>query len=134
MFGQIASGNFFDVLGPQMAAGRTFRADEDQTPGASPVAVITYGLWQRRFGGDPNIVGQSITVNGRPFAVIGVTGEGFRGTATLGGPELWVPLSMYREILSGPEHRLLQLAARAVLRGGGAAEARPHRCSRRRPT
>jgi predicted permease len=101
VFGQIASGNFFEVLGPPMAAGRTFRADEDQTPGASPVVVLTYGLWQRRFGGDPRLVGQSITLNGRPFSVIGVTGEGFRGTATIGGPELWVPLSMYREILSG---------------------------------
>jgi predicted permease len=102
VFGQIASGNFFEVLGPPMAAGRGFRADEDQTPGASPVVVMTYGLWQRRFGGDPGIVGKAVTINGRPFNVIGVTGEGFRGTATLGGPELWVPLSMYREILSGP--------------------------------
>ncbi len=102
VFGQLASGNFFEVLGAPMAAGRAFRADEDSTPGASPVVVMTYGLWQRRFGGDPGIVGQSITLNGRPFSVIGVTGEGFRGTATLGGPEMWVPLSMYREMLSGP--------------------------------
>ncbi len=102
VFAQIASGNFFDVLGPPMAAGRTFVADEDNQPGASPVAVLTYGLWQRRFGGREDLIGQPITLNGRPFTVIGVTGEGFRGTATLGGPELWVPFSMYREALSGP--------------------------------
>ena len=102
VFAQIASGNFFDVLGPPMAAGRTFVPDEDNQPGASPVAVLTYGLWQRRFGGREDLIGQPITLNGRPFTVIGVTGEGFRGTATLGGPELWVPFSMYREALSGP--------------------------------
>ncbi len=101
VFAQIASGNFFDVLGPPMAAGRTFVPDEDTTPGGSPVVVLTYGLWQRRFGGSEDLIGQPIVVNGRPFTVIGVTGEGFRGTATLGGPELWVPMSMYREVLSG---------------------------------
>ena len=86
----------------RMAAGRTFVADEDSQPGGSPVAVLTYGLWQRRFGGRADLIGQPIVLNGRPFTVIGVTGEGFRGTATLGGPELWVPISMYREVLSGP--------------------------------
>ncbi len=49
-----------------------------------------------------DLIGQPIALNGRPFTVIGVTGEGFRGTATLGGPELWVPFSMYREALTGP--------------------------------
>lgn len=102
VFAQLATGNYFEVLGPRLAAGRTFRPDEDTTPGASPVVVLTYGLWQRRFGGDPGLIGQPITVNARPFTVIGVTGEGFRGTATLGGPELWVPMSMYREVLTGP--------------------------------
>ncbi len=102
VFAQIATGNFFDVLGPPLAAGRTFLPDEDTTPGASPVVVLTYGLWQRRFGGAVDLIGQPITINGRPFTVIGITGEGFRGTATLGGPELWVPMSMYREVLTGP--------------------------------
>ena len=101
VFAQLVSGNYFDVLGPSLAAGRTFRADEDTTPGASPVVVLGYGLWQRRFGGDPAAVGRALTLNGRPFTVIGVTREGFRGTATFGGPELWVPMSMYREVLSG---------------------------------
>ena len=102
VFAQIASGNFFDVLGPPMAAGRTFLPDEDSQLGASPVTVLTYGLWQRRFGGRQDLIGQPITINGRPFTVVGVTGESFRGTATLGGPELWVPFSMYRETLTGP--------------------------------
>jgi len=101
VFAQLVSGNYFEVLGPALAAGRTFRADEDTTPGASPVVVLGYGLWQRRFGGDAAAVGRALTLNGRPFTVIGVTREGFRGTATFGGPELWVPMSMYREVLSG---------------------------------
>ena len=101
VFAQLVSGNYFEVLGPALAAGRTFRADEDSTPGASPVVVLGYGLWQRRVGGDAAAVGRALTLNGRPFTVIGVTREGFRGTATFGGPELWVPMSMYREVLSG---------------------------------
>lgn len=100
-FGQIVSGNFFDVLGPRLAAGRTFLPEEDAQLGGSPVVVLSYGLWARQFGGRRDLIGQAITLNGRPFTVIGVTGEGFRGTATLGGPELWLPLSMYREVLTG---------------------------------
>ena len=101
VFGQIVSGSFFDVLGPPMAAGRTFGPDDDRELGARPVTILAHGLWQRRFGGRPDIVNQSITLNGHPFTVIGVAGEGFRGTNTIGGPDLWVPFAMYREVLSG---------------------------------
>ena len=100
VFGSIVSGNYFDVLGAPMAAGRAFRADEDSTPGAHPVVVLSHGLWQRRFGGSTDIVGSEITLNGRAFTVVGVAGQGFRGTNALGGPELWVPMAMYREVLS----------------------------------
>lgn len=101
VFGQIATGNYFDVLGAPIAAGRTFRPDEDGQPGANPVIVLSYGLWQRRYGGRTDLIGQTITLNGLSFTVVGVTAEGFRGTAQLGGPELWVPLAMYREVLTG---------------------------------
>jgi macrolide transport system ATP-binding/permease protein len=101
VFGQAVTGNYFDVLGTPMAAGRTFAPDEDSQPGAHPVVVLSYGLWQRRFGGRPDIVGDTIVLNGSRFTVIGVTAEGFRGANTLGGPELWVPLAMYRQVLTG---------------------------------
>jgi predicted permease len=100
VFGGVVTGNYFDVLGVRMAVGRAFRPDEDQALGAHPVIVLSHGLWQRRFGGREDIVGKEITVNGRKFTVIGVAGQGFRGTFALGGPEAWVPMAMYREVMS----------------------------------
>ena len=101
LFAQIVSGNYFDVLRPPLAAGRTFLPDEDQQLGAHPVVVLSHGLWTRRFGADPGIVGKPLTLNGQSFNVIGVTAEGFRGTFPVGGPDLWVPFAMYREVLTG---------------------------------
>ena len=100
VFGGVVTGNYFDVLGVRMAVGRAFRPDEDQALGAHPVIVLSHGLWQRRFGARDDIVGKEITVNGRKFTVIGVAGQGFRGTFALGGPEAWVPMAMYREVMS----------------------------------
>src|SRR4030095_6393698 len=61
--GILVSGNFLDVVGVKTLLGRGFLNDEDQ-PGKDPVALISYGLWQRRFGADPNIVNKTITLNG----------------------------------------------------------------------
>jgi putative ABC transport system permease protein len=99
IFGQMVSGNYFDVLGAPMAAGRGFLPEEDQRFGEHPVTVLGYGLWQRRFGGDPNIVGQKIRLNGHDFTVIGVTEQSFRGTQPVGGPDLWVPFAMNQQLL-----------------------------------
>src|SRR5258708_3108296 len=71
--GAVVSGNYFDVLGVKAQIGRTFLPEEDRTPNAHPVAVIGHGLWQRHFGGDPNVVGQTITLNEHEFNIIGVT-------------------------------------------------------------
>jgi predicted permease len=100
VFGQMVSGNFFDVLGAPMAAGRGFIPEEDKTFGEHPVTVLTYGLWQRRFGGDPAITGKQIRLNGHDFTVVGVTAQGFRGTTPVGGPELWVPFAMNQQLLA----------------------------------
>ena len=70
------TGNFLDVLGVKPALGRGFATDEDQ-PGKDAVAILTYGLWQRRFGGDPGIVNKTITLNGVTRTVIGVMPQGF---------------------------------------------------------
>jgi predicted permease len=101
VLGQMVTGNYFDVLGAPIAAGRTFLPEEDAQLGAHPVTVLSYALWQRRFGGDPGAVGRSIRLNGHDFTVIGVTARGFRGTAPVGGPDLWVPFAMHRELLTG---------------------------------
>ncbi len=128
VFGEIVTGNYFDVLGAPIAAGRGFRASADDTPGASAVVVLSHGLWQRRYGGRADIVGDTITVNGRAFTVIGVTGEGFRGTTTLGGPEMWVPFGLHREVTTGftaenwDSRRALLFQVNGRLRPGATAE------------
>src|SRR5579871_459131 len=68
--------SFFSVLGVKPSLGRSFLARED-TPHGAPVVVLSHALWQRRFAGRPDILGQSIVVNGKPFAVIGVMPPGF---------------------------------------------------------
>ena len=67
---------FFAMLGVQAALGRTFVLEEEQ-PGRERVVILTDGLWRRRFGGDPGIVGETVLIDGRPFAVIGVLPRGF---------------------------------------------------------
>jgi len=101
LFCQLVNGNFFDVVGVQPEVGRWFRPDEDEVPGAHPVAVISHGLWKRQFGGDSNIVGQTIRVNAQPFSVIGVTPSDFHDLGTLGSPDIFIPIAMHGEILMG---------------------------------
>jgi predicted permease len=91
VIGQLVTGNFFGLLGAQPAIGRTFGTAE-ATAGNNQVMVLSHRLWQRRFGSDPNIVGQTITANGRPFTVVGV----MRPEFSFQGPryQLWVPLPL----------------------------------------
>jgi predicted permease len=86
--------NFFDVLGVQPAVGRFFRPDEDTHPGGDNVAVLSHGLWQRRFGGDPAMVGSVVEIANRPFTVVGIAPREFNGG--MGGLrfDLWIPVSM----------------------------------------
>ena len=86
------SANFFKVLGVEPTLGRDFRAEEDQPLLKRGATVITYGLWQRRFGGDEGIVGRSITLDDEPFTVVGVLPREFH-FARLGDPDLFVTLS-----------------------------------------
>jgi predicted permease len=99
VFTELVSGNYFDVLGVRPLRGRFFRPDEDEAPGTHPVVVMGHGLWQRRFGGDPGVIGREIEINGLGFSVVGVAPEGFKGVNALGGPELWAPSAMYGQVL-----------------------------------
>ncbi len=90
--GLITSGTYFEVLGFPPAAGRFFTA-EDDTPGATPVTVLSHALWRRRFGSASDIVGRAITINGRALTVIGIAPEGFAGTELGLAVELWVPIA-----------------------------------------
>ncbi len=99
--GALVSGNYFDVLGVRPAFGRTFRPEEDATPGSHPVVVLGYGLWQRRFGADPGLVGRTVLLNGRAFTVVGIAARGFYGPEVLRTPEVFVPMMMYDQVLFG---------------------------------
>src|SRR5215208_5242532 len=92
--GAIVSGNFFDTLGVRAQLGRVISTEDDKTPGAHPVAVISQGLWQRRFAGDRNVVGRQLLLNGNTFTVIGVLPAGFDGLQRGVVRDLYVPLMM----------------------------------------
>jgi predicted permease len=92
--GELVSGTFFDVLGVGPAVGRLFTAEDDKKPGGHPVVVLTHGFWTRRFAADPRIVGQSVSINGQPFTVLGVSAAGFYGVEVGAPVDVFVPLAM----------------------------------------
>lgn len=104
VWGYLVSGNYFDVLGVAPVRGRAFLPEEDQTPGAYPVVMISYVCWQTRFAGNPNIAGSQITLNGRNFTIVGVAPKGFNGTEVAYAPELFVPMMMAREVEPGSNY------------------------------
>jgi macrolide transport system ATP-binding/permease protein len=96
--GEIVSGNYFDVLGVRPALGRTFTPEEDRAPNAHPVVVLSYGLWQRRFSSDPELVGRAIYLNGRSFTVIGIAPPSFKGTMFAEERDFWAPIMMQAQL------------------------------------
>jgi predicted permease len=90
---EFVSAGYFPLLGLSPVIGRTFSAEEDRTPGAHPVAVIGNGLWRRRFGADPQVIGRTLTIDGRPYTIIGVLPAEFRGQ--WGNAEMWLPTMMW---------------------------------------
>ncbi len=101
MWVPLVSGNFFDVLGVRAELGRTFLPDEDRRGAARPVAVLSHAFWNRQFGANPKIVGQSIRLNDQDYTVIGVVAGGFRGFWGSGNVDLWVPMAMNAHVLGG---------------------------------
>ncbi|HSE19724.1 MAG TPA: ABC transporter permease [Pyrinomonadaceae bacterium] len=94
IWGYEVSGNYFDVLKVKAIHGRTFLPEEDQTKNSHPVIVVGYDCWQRRFAGDPGLVGKDVLINNHQFKVIGIAPEGFKGTEFVYSPEIWLPASM----------------------------------------
>jgi len=91
--GQLVSGNYFATLKTSSVKGRLLDENDDRLD-TSPVAVISYGSWERHFGLDPNVVGRKITVNGMPAEIVGVTAQGFFGAQVGTAPEFWLPTAM----------------------------------------
>ena len=92
--GETITSNFFRVLGIPIANGREFRDDENVTPGASPVIIVSHGLWQRSLGGSPNAIGATVKISGVEYTVVGIAPPQFAGTVPGIAADFWVPLTM----------------------------------------
>jgi predicted permease len=99
----IVTANYFDVLGVRPVLGRGFLPEEETGEGAHPVAVIGYGLWQRRFAGDRGVIGRPITINKAGYTVVGVAPRGFAGTYGGMQQEMFVPMTMAARLTSTPK-------------------------------
>lgn len=96
---EIVSGNYFRVLGVRAAAGRLLDESDDQSEGASPVCVISYRLWQERFGGRADVIGRRVLLNTEPFQIVGVSEAGFTGASLHEQDGLYMPASMAEKFL-----------------------------------
>jgi predicted permease len=91
---RLVSGNYFSMLGAGAKIGRVLNEEDDAHPGAGPVAVMSHGFWERRFGGRPDVLGRTLKFNGAVFTIIGVGAPEFFGTEVGFAPDFWIPLSM----------------------------------------
>ncbi|PYR59024.1 MAG: hypothetical protein DMF91_15790 [Acidobacteria bacterium] len=123
----LATCNYFQVLKADMTVGRGFLPEECAAAGATPVAVLTYGFWQRRFGGDPAVLGKALRLNRHAFTIVGVAARDFAGTE-LSVPDVWVPVTMQPQLRERPallEPNASWLIAVGRLKAGvGVAQAR----------
>jgi predicted permease len=96
----LVSGNFFEVLGAGTTIGRPIIPDDTRSMGANAVAVLSYGFWQQRFGGDPGILNRQVSIDGQALTVVGVAARGFDGVAMGEAPAAFIPVTMTRQLLS----------------------------------
>lgn len=105
----LVSGNYFTMLGIDAALGRTFAANEGVEIDDATVAILSHKLWENRFGSDPKVIGSSVTINAKPFTVIGVTPREFAGTTPGSVPDLYLPITAFGQITAfrpGNDHPL----------------------------
>lgn len=99
--GQLVSGNYYAVLGVHAMLGRTITPDDDRALGESPVCVISHNYWQRRFAGDPAVIGKTLRLGATPFTIIGVTPPEFFGLEVGSSLDISVPLMMQQQVMPG---------------------------------
>jgi putative ABC transport system permease protein len=115
---ELVSGNYFDVIGVRPALGRLFTQSDDLVPNANPVAVLSYGYWQRHFGRNPAVLNLTIHVNGYPFTIVGVAHAAFRSITVGDAPDIFAPMMMKAQVtpswndLDGRRSRWLNIVAR----------------------
>jgi len=99
----LVAGNFFDVLGAEPLMGRTLEPSDDNGAASRPVAVISYGYWQRGFGGQPDVLGKTMLVNSTGFTVIGVMPPKFYGVELDDNPpDMWLPIGFQEQVMLMP--------------------------------
>ena len=98
---RLVSGEYFEALGLQPAAGRFFTPEADRVRGGAPIAVISYAFWESRFALDPAVLGKSIQIRNNSFEVVGVTTPSFFGETVGAAPDLWIPITMQDVIYPG---------------------------------
>jgi len=96
-FGQSVAGGFFSSLGIEMSVGRGF-SPEDDLAGATPTTVLSHEYWVRRYGADPDVVGQTILLNNEPYVIVGVAGPGFLGVSAAARPQFWLPFEQFLRV------------------------------------
>ncbi|MCB1057139.1 MAG: ABC transporter permease, partial [Acidobacteria bacterium] len=99
--GAMVSGGYFPVLGLRPALGRLLGPDDDRTVGAHPLVVLSHAYWQNRFASSPDVLDQTLVVNGRPLTIVGVAPAGFHGVTLGQDPQIFVPLSMRGVLVPG---------------------------------
>ena len=126
------------MLGVPTLIGRPLTVDDDRTANGSPVAVISYAYWQRRFAGDPGVLGRTVTINRVPFTIVGVAPPGFSGEVVGRMTDLWMPLTMAPALVQArlahpagrelaPAHRPPRARRHAGAGPGGVSDAGPPR-------
>ena len=106
ILGELVSGTYFPLLGVNAAIGRTLLPEDDISPGAHYVVMLSHGYWQREHGGDPGIVGQTIRLNGHGYIVVGIAPEDYTGMLPGIPVDFMVPIAMVRQIQQGTSNPL----------------------------
>ncbi len=120
--GMMVSGRYFSALAVQPVLGRLIGPADETGSGESAVVVISHEYWQTRFGGDPDVVNQTLALNGAPFTIIGVGPAGFTGTVVGLRPQIFVPLTLARAVRPTTDRRAYWLYAFARLNPNGTVE------------
>jgi len=98
VYGEFVTGGFFELMGITPHMGRLIGEDDDRVPGGHSVVVLGHGFWRDRFAGDESIIGEALTLNGRPYTIIGIAPPEFNGLVHVFDAQLWIPATMADEI------------------------------------
>lgn len=96
--GELVTGNYFSLLGLRPAYGRPLLPSDDVAPGAHPVVVLSYDYWQRRYAGDPKVVGSEIRINAQPYTIVGIAPEAYRGAMRIIAPAFYASRMMVSQL------------------------------------